>query len=57
MKPPTADQLVIAVYFLSALITLNLIPSSLTTNILSIAFIIAGVYGVIALSKKKKFIF
>ena len=50
------NKLVILTYFAAAYISLNLF-NSLTSNILGITFIIAGVYGIVLTSKKKKFVF
>ncbi len=51
------DKAAITLFLISGIIALNIIEKSLTTNILGIAFIIAGIYGIVALSKKQKFMF
>jgi len=53
----TKNKLATAIYFLSSIIWLNILESSLTTNSVGVAFIIATVYGIICISKKSKFLF
>ena len=56
MKDNTKNTLLIFVYFVAGLISLNVLPSSLPTHILGICFIIAMCYCIVAVSKGKKLI-
>lgn len=57
MSNKTANIIVILIYFLASILYLNVLPSSITTNSLGIAFIVALAYGVICVYKNKKFLF
>jgi hypothetical protein len=56
MKPQTANTISIIVYFIAGLISLNFLDT-LLFHILGIAFLIAGVYGIVAIIKTGLFIF
>jgi hypothetical protein len=51
------DILAIIVYFIAAYFSANTLGNEVYLHILSIAFIIAGTYGIVCLSKKEKFLF
>jgi len=51
------DIMAILLYFLAAFIALNKFGDFVAFHILGIAFIIAGVYGIVCLHKKHKFVF
>jgi hypothetical protein len=57
MKTKQKNILAIIVYFGGALSSLNVPPILLHDHILAVAFMIAGTYGIVSVSKKKKFIF
>ncbi|MBU0466347.1 MAG: hypothetical protein KKF39_01580 [Nanoarchaeota archaeon] len=56
MKPSTKNTLAIAIYILAAVTSSNIL-GTLFWNFLSIAFLIAGTYGIVCMCKKKKFLF
>jgi len=56
MKDNNKNILLILIFFAAILITLNILPSSLPTNILGICFIIAMCYSIVAWSKGIKLI-
>jgi hypothetical protein len=56
MKNETANIIIIVFFFLVSFSITNTF-NDLTSYILSIAFLIAGVYGVICIFKKQKFLF
>mgnify|MGYP001562106734 CR=1 FL=1 len=53
----TKDKFAVAIFFIAGLMSSIISQSNLTTRALGIAFIIAGVYGIVAISKNQKFIF
>jgi len=57
MKKTEKDWLAILVFFIGASFSLNVHEPAIHFQILGIAFIIAGTYGIVSISKKKKFIF
>ncbi|MBU0907028.1 MAG: hypothetical protein KKD18_02205 [Nanoarchaeota archaeon] len=56
MKKETANNISITIFIMSAFLASNLI-GTLTWNILSVAFLIAGIYGIVCSFKNQKFIF
>jgi len=57
INPKTKDKFAAAIFLIAGLLSSNISQATLTTHALGIAFIIAGVYGIIAISKNQKFIF
>ncbi len=53
----TKDKFAVAIFIIAGLLSSKIPQAPLATNALGIAFIIAGVYGVVAISKNQKFIF
>ena len=56
MSDRTGNIIATIYLFLAGIITLNSLESSIATNASGIAFLIAAVYGVVAVLKNKKFI-
>lgn len=56
MKPETANVIAIVVFFAAGFVSLNFIGEAVF-NILGIAFIIAGVFGIVSMFKTGKFLF
>ncbi|MFH1802827.1 MAG: hypothetical protein ABH864_05270 [archaeon] len=56
MKNSTANNISIAIFLISSLLASGVL-GGLFWNILSVAFLISGVYGIVCVSKKQKFIF
>jgi len=52
-----ADKTVILLYFIAAFISLNRLDPTLSLHALGIAFIVAGTYGIVVVSKNKTFLF
>ena len=51
------DNLLVVLYFLSGIIYLNVLHNSFTTQAVGVAFFLAALYGVVCISKGKKFLF
>ena len=49
--------LVILVYFAANFVLMNVWSDSIVSNILGIAFIISGIYGIICMNRNIKFVF
>jgi len=53
----TANKLVVALYFLSSLLYLNVLPTTLGTHAVGIALLIAGTYSTVVIMKGQKLLF
>ena len=51
------DEFAVAIFLIAGLLSSKIPQVNLATRALGIAFIIAGVYGIVAISKNQKFIF
>lgn len=56
MKKETANNIAIAIFLISAFLSSGVV-GGLFWNIMSVAFLIAGVYGIVCVYKKQKFLF
>jgi hypothetical protein len=56
MEKRTKSIIVIFAYLFAAIVSSNILDA-LFWNILSIAFLVAGVYGLVSLTKTKEFLF
>jgi hypothetical protein len=56
MKKETANKISIGIYLASAFLSANIL-GGLFWNIMSIAFLIAGMYGIVCLFKEIKFLY
>ncbi len=53
----TGNILVTTYFFLAGMFTLNYLESSVATNASGVAFILAGMYGIVAIFKNSKYLF
>lgn len=53
----TGNILVTIYLFIAGIITLNFLQNSIAVNVSGTVFLIASVYGVVAISKNKKYLF
>ena len=57
MSGKTGNILVVIYLFLSGIFTLNFLPSSIAANASGVAFLIAAIYGVVAIIKDSDYLF
>ena len=53
----TKEKFAVAIFLIAGLLSSKIPQTTLATHALGIAFIIAGFYGIVAISKNQKFIF
>jgi len=57
MEAHTANIILVMIFYLTALIILNILPSNLENHILGVAYIIAASYGVVIVHKGEPLLF